>query len=52
MFFSSVNQADNSLAEGNKIKRIMFKESMSFKEWNSALELKRNDMAKLRNDKR
>ena len=46
MFFSSVNQADNSLAETNKIKRIMFKESMSFKEWSSTLENKRDELAR------
>ena len=38
MFFSTVDEADNSVSETNKIKRIMFKESMTFKEWNTALE--------------
>ena len=52
MFFSTINQADNSLAEGNKIKRIMFKESMSFKEWSATLEQKKNEMAKRVSDKK
>jgi hypothetical protein len=48
MFFSTVDEADNSVSESNKIKRIMFKESMTFKEWNTALEQRKLNCKKNR----
>jgi CRISPR/Cas system CSM-associated protein Csm4 (group 5 of RAMP superfamily) len=48
MFFSTIDEADNSVSEANKIKRIIYKESMTFKEWNNALEQRKLNCKKNR----
>jgi hypothetical protein len=37
-FFSSASEVDATISEANKIKRLMFKESLSFEEWTQAMQ--------------